>query len=158
MAFRNKFTNAAKQILAESQQTANKFNHSQQDREHILITLLDQQQGVAADILREIGADVSHIRDRARQTLDSLPILAGGNGTQMRQTLRVSRLLYEADVESKRLQDAYTGTEHLLIALTSDTRDPAVRLLAEFGVTKDAVYQALQKVRGDRRVTDPYSN
>ncbi len=158
MVFRTQFTDAANQILDESQKIVNKFNHPQWDREHILIALLDQQQGVAADILREIGADVPRIRDRVRQTLSGLPTLAGCNGAQTCQPLRVSRLLYEADVESKRLQDDYISPEHLLIALTSDPQDPVTHLLAEFGVTKDAVYQGLQKVRGDRRVAAPYSN
>ena len=156
MALRpDEFTDAARQTLVESQQAVKRFNHSQWDAEHVLITLLEQQEGVIADLLTEIGADVPRIRDRARQTLDALPTLSGGNAVPIYQTPRLSRLLYAAKAESERLQDDYISIEHLLIALTSDTQDPAARLLADFGVTQEAVYQALQKVRGDRRVTDP---
>ena len=149
------FTDAARQTLVESQQAVKRYNHSQWDAEHLLITLLDQQEGVIADILTEIGADVPRIRDRARQTLDRLPTLSGGSAAQIYQTPRLSRLLYAAKAESERLQDDYISAEHLLIALTSDPQDPAARLLADFGVTQEAVYQALQKVRGGHRVTDP---
>ena len=156
MALRpDEFTDAARQTLVESQQAVKRFNHSQWDAEHVLITLLEQQEGVIADLLTEIGADVPRIRDRTRQTLDSLPTLSGGSAAPIYQTPRLSRLLYAAKAESERLQDDYISAEHLLIALTSDTQDPAARLLADFGVTQEAVYQALQKVRGDRRVTDP---
>ena len=156
MALRpDEFTDAARQTLVESQQAVKRFNHSQWDAEHVLITLLEQQEGVIADLLTEIGADVPRIRDRARQTLDRLPTLSGGSAAPIYQTPRLSRLLYAAKAESERLQDDYISAEHLLIALTSDTQDPAARLLADFGVTQEAVYQALQKVRGDRRVTDP---
>ena len=156
MALRpDEFTDAARQTLVESQQAVKRFNHSQWDAEHVLITLLEQQEGVIADLLTEIGADVPRIRDRARQTLDGLPTLSGGSAAPIYQTPRLSRLLYAAKAESERLQDDYISAEHLLIALTSDTQDPAARLLADFGVTQEAVYQALQKVRGDRRVTDP---
>ena len=156
MALRpDEFTDAARQTLVESQQAVKRFNHSQWDAEHVLITLLEQQEGVIADLLTEIGADVPRIRDRARQTLDGLPTLSGGSAAPIYQTPRLSRLLYAAKAESERLQDDYISAEHLLIALTSDTQDPAARLLADLGVTQEAVYQALQKVRGDRRVTDP---
>ncbi len=151
----DEFTDAARQTLVESQQAVKRYNHSQWDAEHLLITLLDQQEGVIADILREIGADIPRIRDRARQTLDALPTLSGGNAAQIYQTPRLSRLLYAAKAESERLQDDYISAEHLLIALTSDPQDAAARLLADFGVTQEAVYQALQKVRGGHRVTDP---
>ena len=156
MALRpDEFTDAARQTLVESQQAVKRFNHSQWDAEHVLITLLEQQEGVIADLLTEIGADVPRIRDRARQTLDALPTLSGGSSAPIYQTPRLSRLLYAAKAESERLQDDYISIEHLLIAITSDSQDPAARLLADFGVTQEAVYQALQKVRGDRRVTDP---
>ena len=151
----DEFTDAARQTLVESQQAVKRFNHSQWDAEHVLLTLLDQQEGVIADLLTEIGADVPRIHDRARQTLDRLPTLSGGSAAPIYQTPRLSRLLYAAKAESERLQDDYISIEHLLIALTSDTQDPAARLLADLGVTQEAVYQALQKVRGDRRVTDP---
>ena len=149
------FTDAARQTLVESQQAVKRYNHSQWDAEHLLITLLDQQDGVIADLLSEIDADVPPIRDRARQTLDALPTLSGGNAAQIYQTPRLSRLLYAAKAESERLQDDYISAEHLLIALTAEPQDPAARLLADFGVTQEAVYQALQKVRGGHRVTDP---
>ena len=151
----DEFTDAARQTLVESQQAVKRYNHSQWDAEHLLITLLDQQDGVIADLLAEIGADLPRIRDRARQTLDALPTLSGGSAAQIYQTPRLSRLLYAAKAESERLQDDYISAEHLLIALTSDPQDPAARLLADFGVTQEAVYQALQKVRGGHRVTDP---
>ena len=151
----DEFTDAARQTLVESQQAVKRYNHSQWDAEHLLITLLDQQEGVIADILTEIGADIPRIRDRARQTLDALPTLSGGSAAQIYQTPRLSRLLYAAKAESERLQDDYISAEHLLIALTADPQDPAASLLSEFGVTQEAVYQALQKVRGGHRVTDP---
>lgn len=149
------FTDAAKQTIVESQQAVRLYNHSQWDAEHILITLLNQQQGVIADLLSEIGADVPRIRDRVHKTLDALPTLTGGSAAQLYQTPRLISLIHAAKAESERLQDDYISVEHLLIALTADPQDPAARLLADFGVTQEAVYQALQKVRGGHRVTDP---
>ena len=118
------------------------------------MALLERQEGVAADVLREIGADAERMRHRLHDALERLP-KTDGKAAQIYQTPRVSRLLYAAKAESERLQDDYISAEHLLIALTQDAQDPAVRFLAEFGVTQEAVYQALQKVRGAHRVADP---
>ena len=54
----DEFTDAARQVLHESQQIVQRYLHSQWDAEHVLMALLEQQQGVPADVLAEIGADI----------------------------------------------------------------------------------------------------
>ena len=128
---------------------AKQHEHSQWDPEHILITLLEQQEGVIAALLHEIGADVPRIYVRVRQDLDDLPKLTGDT-VGIYQTPRMIQLLFTAEEEAERLQDEAISTEHLLIALTAKIQDAAGSLLFEFGVTNKSVHQALQKVRGDR--------
>ena len=152
----DEFTEAARQVLHDSQQIVLRYQHVQWDTEHVLMALLEQQQGVPADVLAEIGADTSQLKQRLAALLEQSPKANPQGGTQqIHQTPRVSRLLYSAKEESQRLQDDFISSEHLLVAVTQDTQDPAARLLAENGVTQEAVYQALQKVRGTHRVTDP---
>lgn len=151
----DEFTDAARQVLHESQQIVLRYRHTQWDSEHVLMALLEQQEGVPADVLSEVGADVPQLRQRLHAVLEQAPKSSGGNTAQIYQTPRVSRLLHSAKAEAGRLQDDYISAEHLLIALTQDTQDAAARLLAEEGMTQEAVYQALQKVRGGHRVTDP---
>ena len=152
----DEFTEAARQVLHDSQQIVLRYQHVQWDTEHVLMALLEQQQGVPADVLAEIGADASQLRQRLDVLLEQSPRVNPQGGTQqIHQTPRVSRLLYSAKEESQRLQDDFISSEHLLVAITQDTQDPAARLLAEHGVTQEAVYKALQKVRGTHRVTDP---
>ena len=152
----DEFTEAARQVLHDSQQIVLRYQHVQWDTEHVLMALLEQQQGVPSDVLAEIGADASQLRQRLDALLEQSPKANPRGGTpQIHQTPRVSRLLYSAKEESQRLQDDFISSEHLLVAITQDTQDPAARLLAEHGVTQEAVYQALQKVRGTHRVTDP---
>ena len=150
----DEFTDAAREALHESQQIVQRYRHIQWDSEYVLMALLERQEGVAADVLREIGADAQQMRRCLHDALDRLP-KTDGKAAQIYQTPRVSRLLYAAKAESERLQDDYISAEHLLIALTQDAQDTAARFLAEFGVTQEAVYQALQKVRGAHRVADP---
>ena len=150
----DEFTDAARQVLHESQQIVQRYLHSQWDAEHVLMALLEQQQGVPADVLAEIGADIPELRQRLHAILEQAP-KSSQPSNQIYQTPRVGRLLHSAKAEAERLQDDYISAEHLLIALTQDAQDAAARLLAEHGITQEAVYQALQKVRGGHRVTDP---
>ena len=150
----DEFTDAARQVLHESQQIVQRYRHTQWDAEHVLMALLEQQQGVPADVLAALDADLPQLRQRLHALLEQTP-KTDRPSNQIYQTPRIGRLLYSAKAESERLQDDYISAEHLLIALTQDAQDAAARLLAEHGITQEAVYQALQKVRGGHRVTDP---
>ena len=150
----DEFTDAARQALHDSQQIVRRYRHTQWDAEHVLMALLEQPKGVVADTLAAIGADAEPLRQRLHALLERTP-KANQPTNQIYQTPRASQLLYSAKAESERLQDDYISAEHLLIALTQDEQDPAARLLAAHGVTREAVYRALQSVRGAQRVTDP---
>ena len=148
----DEFTDAARQVLHDSQQIVQRYRHAQWDAEHVLMALLEQQQGVPVDVLAEIGADIPQLRQRLHALLEQAPKTSQPSN-QIYQTPRIGQLLYSAKAESERLQDDYISAEHLLVALT--TLEGAGYLLAEHRVTQEAVYQALQKVRGAHRVTDP---
>ncbi|MCY3542538.1 MAG: AAA family ATPase [Chloroflexi bacterium] len=150
----DEFTDAARQALHDSQQIVQRYRHTQWDAEHVLMALLEQQGGVVADVLAAIGADARQIMQPLHEAMERTP-KANQQTNQIYQTPRASQLLYSAKTESERLQDDYISAEHLLIALTQNEQDPAARLLAVHGVTREAVYQVLQKIRGAHRVSDP---
>jgi len=150
----DEFTDAARQVLHDSQQIVQRYRHPQWDAEHVLMALLEQEQGVPADVLLEVGADTGEIRQRLHAILEQTP-KSNQQTNQIYQTPRIGRLLYSAKAEAERLQDDYISAEHLLVALTQDMQDPAALLLAEHSITQEAVYKALQKVRGSHRVSDP---
>ena len=73
---------------------------------------------------------------------------------QILMTPRAEGTLGRAQAEAKRLGDDFISSEHLLIALTQEDQGLAARILAQYGLNTEKVYQALQKVRGSHRVTD----
>ena len=121
--------------------------------EHVLLALLEQEKGIARDILQMLGADIDAVRKRAEATLDSFPKIAYEAG-QIYATPRTSALLENANREADRLKDEFVSTEHLLIAIADESRGEAATILAESGVSQEKIYQALQKIRGGHRVTD----
>ena len=148
-----KFTEQAQEALSASQELVRRYRHGQWDVEHILLALLEQEKGLAQDVLRELGVDVEAVKGRVEATLRSSPKVAY-EGTQIYATPRISRLLENARQEADRLKDEFIGVEHLLIAIAAEDRGEATSILKDFGVTQEAIYRALQDIRGTHRVTD----
>ncbi|MCI0823052.1 MAG: AAA family ATPase [Chloroflexi bacterium] len=155
MVFRpDKYTDSAKEAVQISQELVQRYRHTQWDSEHILMALLEQQQGVPLQILREMNVDIGSLTQRLRAMLDKVPKVTYQQN-QIFQTPRVKLLLERANAERERMKDDYISTEHLLVALTQEDQGDVAQVLDEFGVTTEKVYQALQKIRGGHRVTDP---
>ncbi len=147
------FTEQAQEILGKSQEVVRRYKHSQWDVEHVLMALLEDGDGVAAKLLVELGAPVDDMRDTLHHALEMSPKLEY-ESNQIFMTPRARDMLAAATEEAKRLNDDYISTEHLLIAVSKDDKGTAAALLNEFKVDVEAIYQALQRVRGSHRVTD----
>ncbi|OGO31948.1 MAG: Clp protease [Chloroflexi bacterium RBG_16_56_11] len=148
-----KFTEQAQEALQASQQMAMQFKHSQWDVEHILLALLMQQRGLVGEILKEIGVDIDPARNQVEEIMEKTPKVSYQTG-QIYATPRIAMLMQRAEEEARRLKDEFISTEHLFIAMVSDERGEAGRILHGAGITQEKVYTALQKLRGAHRVTD----
>jgi ATP-dependent Clp protease ATP-binding subunit ClpC len=148
-----RFTEQAQEALQASQQMAMQFKHSQWDVEHILLALLVQRQGLVGEILKELNADAEAMRNRVDEVLARTPKVSYQTG-QIYATPRIAMLMQKAEEEAKRLKDDFISTEHLLIAMVSESKGEAAQILHGAGITQEKVYAALQKLRGSRRVED----
>jgi ATP-dependent Clp protease ATP-binding subunit ClpB len=150
----NRFTEKAQESLAGAQRLASRLGQQQVDVEHLLLALLDQEQGLAPAILSKANVSVDALKVRVQRELERLPRVSGPSGgpEQVHVSSRLNRLLTQAEDEAKQLKDDYISVEHLLLAMTEDT-GTAGRILREFAVTRDRLMRALQEVRGHQRVT-----
>jgi ATP-dependent Clp protease ATP-binding subunit ClpC len=148
-----RFTEQAQEALQASQQMAMQFKHSQWDVEHILLALLVQRQGLVGEILKEINVDAEMMKNRVEEALERTPKVSYQTG-QIYATPRIAMLMQKAEEEAKRLKDEFISTEHLLVAMVSESKGEAADILHNAGVTQEKVYAALQKLRGSRRVDD----
>ena len=155
MAAQNdQFTNQARQVLQNSQELVRRHRHSQWDVEHILLALLELEDGVPARILSELGAPAGEIRASLHQTLESAPKLTR-EANQIYGTPRAQRLVENARSEAARLNDEFIGAEHLFIAAVMEQQGASAEILKAHGIDREGVYQALNRVRGSHRVDDP---
>jgi len=148
-----RFTEQAQEALAASQQIATQFQHSQWDVEHILLALLVQEEGLVGKILTELGASVDAVRGEVEATLQKTPKVTYET-TQIYATPRIAQLIKTASDRADEFKDEFISTEHLLLAIVEEEKGEAARILKGFGVDREKVLQALQKLRGGHRVTD----
>ena len=148
------FTEQAREAIGASQEILRQLQHSQWDSEHILMALLDQDKGVAIDIMTEMGVYVDGIKTKLTAILGKVPKVASQTN-QIFVTPRVEALLNRSKVEADRLGDDFIGTEHLFIALTQEDQGGVAEVLKQHNVDTERVYQALKKIRGDHRLDDP---
>ncbi len=149
----NKYTEKAQQAILAAQQTAERSGHPELLPEHLLAALVTQADGIVPAILGKMQVNTSAIVGGADALLKALPRTQGG--AQPGASSRLRAVLSAAEQEAESLKDDYTSTEHLFVALVNEGgRSPASRLLAQHGITKDAVFQALTQIRGSQRVTD----
>lgn len=151
----NKLTERVQQALTAAQGKAVRYGHQQIDVEHLLLALLEQENGLTLSLLSRTDVPAEQIHRRVVQELEKLPKVAGPTGApdQIYVTARLNRLLTAAEDEAKRWKDDYVSVEHLLLAMTEDGGTTG-RLFKDFGLTRERAMKALQEVRGNQRVTN----
>jgi ATP-dependent Clp protease ATP-binding subunit ClpB len=152
----HRFTEKLQEAIPASQSKALRYSHQQIDVEHLLLSLLEQEGGLASSILTHAGVNAAGVATRLEQELDRMPKVTGPTGApdQIYVTPRLNRLLTAAQDEAKKLKDEYVSVEHVLLAAVDDG-GAAGRILKELGVSRDGLMQALREVRGSQRVTSP---
>jgi ATP-dependent Clp protease ATP-binding subunit ClpB len=153
MADINRMTNKLQEALQQASAIAGRRNHQGIDVEHVLAALLDQEGGLAASLLDVAGISPRSLRERIERELDKRPKVTGAAGgpSQSYITQRLNQLFTKAEDEMRGLKDEYVSVEHVLLACIAECV-PAFR---EVGLTRERFMEALQKVRGNQRVTSP---
>src|SRR5207302_1523397 len=133
----NRFTQKAQEAISSAQSKAARYGHQQVDVEHLLASLLEQEDGLANSILSKLSINVDALKRRVEQELERMPKVSGVGGTaeQIYVTGRLNRLLAEAEEEAKKLRDEYISIEHIILAMTDDS-GAAGRILKEFAATR----------------------
>jgi ATP-dependent Clp protease ATP-binding subunit ClpB len=150
----DKLTVKSQEALAQAQSLAASRGHGVLETAHLLRALLGQPEGATVPVLQKLGVSAQALGAQVDPILDGLPRVSGA-AAQPRMAEALGRALEAAFRAADELKDEYVSTEHLLLGLVANDRDPVGRLLREQGVTRDALLKALQAVRGGARVTDP---
>ncbi|GLQ01025.1 chaperone protein ClpB [Methylophaga thalassica] len=149
----DKLTSKFQEALAAAQSMAVGQEHQFIEPVHLMLALLQQQNGSVKPILAQSGVNVAAYQADLEQQLSRLAQVEGGNG-DIHVSQDLSRLLNQTDKLAQQRQDQYISSELFVLALAEDKNQHG-ELLRKHGGNKTAINTAIDKIRGGERVTDP---
>src|SRR5690242_2999812 len=148
----DKLTHKSQDALSTAIQRAAADGSPQVDPLHLLLTLLEQEDGTTAPLLRAVGADPALVAKQAEERLARLPRARGATLSAPEISRPLQSTIATASSRARELNDEYISTEHLLVGLAADGGE-AKALLAAAGATPDVLLEAFGQIRGSARVT-----
>jgi len=145
----DKYTQKSQEAIFQSQLLAQQFNHQAIEPAHMLLALLNQDQGVVPAIVTKAAGSTMALRSEVLNDLNNRPKIQGA-ALDVILSSQGADVLQAAERYAKGMQDDYVSTEHILLGLTDSSEG---KRLVSFGLTKDAILAALKEVRGSQRVT-----
>ncbi|WP_027408936.1 ATP-dependent chaperone ClpB [Anoxybacteroides tepidamans] len=149
----NKMTEKVQEALLAAQAIARKEQHQELDIEHLLLALLEQEEGLAKRMMALLHVDIDKMKLDLHAILKKKPEVIGASD-KLYMSHRLERLFINAENEAKQMEDEYLSVEHLLLAFTEE-RNEIGQLLQKHKVDRSALLNVLREVRGNQRVTTP---
>ncbi len=149
----NQFTQKSVEAVQAAQQMASARQNQQIEQEHLLLALLEQQEGLIPQLMQKAGVEPAALRQKLTAAVERLPQVSGSGAGQMYLSRDLEQALNEAEKIAREMHDEYTSVEHLMLGLFEKTDDTLRALFREAGLTKEKFMAALRQVRGNRTVT-----
>ncbi|MEI6222458.1 MAG: ATP-dependent chaperone ClpB [bacterium] len=146
-----KLTEKAAEAINGAQLLASKKQNQQVESLHLLLSLLQQDDGIILTLLPKLGVDREHAIGKIEEKIDEKPKVSGDAGKYVASEL--NQIFSQAEKEMHQLGDEFISTEHLLLGILASS-NAASTLLKSVGITKDKVLPALKEARGSHRVMD----
>jgi ATP-dependent Clp protease ATP-binding subunit ClpC len=142
----DRFTERARKVMTLARQEAQKLNNDYIGTEHILLGLVQEGSGVAAQVLKNLDVDLRKVRAEVERLVEqgTSPV----SGSQLPFTPRAKRVLELAMEEAQTLGHNYIGTEHLLLGLIRESDGPAAHVLQNLGVKPEEVREEVVELLG----------
>ena len=146
----DKFTERSRGFVQAAQGLAAARGHQRFTPEHLLKVLLDDAEGLAANLIRTAGGRPEDALEKTKAALDTLPKVEGDGAGQIYLAPETARLFDSAADIAKKAGDSYVTAERLLLALALAKGTPAARILADAGVSPQTLNAAINDLRKGR--------
>ena len=142
-----RFTDEARRVLALAQEESRTLNHNLIGTEHILLGLVQEREGIAAEALESLGISLDAIRQQVEKITGQ--VADAPAASQNQYTLRAKKALDLSLREALQLGHHHIGTEHILLGLLRESEGPAAQVLVELGADLSRVRQQVLQLLGD---------
>ncbi|MDX1422658.1 MAG: Clp protease N-terminal domain-containing protein, partial [Kiloniellales bacterium] len=154
MDFEN-YTERSRGFVQAAQSLALREGHQRLTPEHLLKVLLDDKEGLAANLIRAAGGDSARALAGVEAELNKLPKVEGGGAGQLYVAPETARLFEQAEAIAEKAGDSYVTAERLLLALTMASGMPSAKVLSEAGLTPQKLNEAINELRKGRTADSP---
>jgi ATP-dependent Clp protease ATP-binding subunit ClpB len=148
----NKLTTKSRDAVSTALRTALTSGNPNAEPSHLLYALLLTPGNTVAPLISAVGADPAVVQAAAQGAIAKLPAASGSSVSQPALSGSFSRVLADAENRAQQLGDSFVATEHLLISLAAVESD-AKKILRDLKITPDALANAFNAARGNKRVT-----
>ena len=151
----DRFTHKAREAVTGCQDILSRYSHGQVLPEHLLLSLLEQEDGLASRIVAALQVKNEPIIEDLSRYLSNQP-KASSVQTKKDEIVVSSKLIgmmEEAGKEAERLKDQYISIEHLMLVLCDEKKSQAGSILKQHGITRERILQTLTSIRGNQNVT-----
>ncbi len=147
-----RFTDRARKVMQLANQEAQRFNHEYIGTEHILLGLVKEGSGVAANVLKNLDIDLRKIRLEVEKIVQSGPDMVTMG--KLPQTPRAKKVIEYSIEEARNLNHNYVGTEHLLLGLLREQEGVAAQVLMNLGLKLEDVREEVLNLLGHNMATE----
>ncbi len=147
----DKFTLRAQDAIQSAIELAERNQHQQVEPEHLLVAMLEQEEGIVRPIVGKLGANVAVILNDTQAAVARFPRVQGG---QQYFSPRTTQIFTESQKQADKFQDEFISTEPLLLAIVEEQTGDAGKILRQHGVNKDDLLKVIEQMRGGSRITD----
>jgi len=148
----DKLTHKFQQALSDAQTLAISQDHNMIEPVHVMLALLDQQDGSTAPLLTQAGVNVASLKKALQKELDNLPVITGENNN-VGASASLVKLLTHCDKLAQGRKDQFISSELFILAALDD-RGALGKLLKQAGASQASLEQAIDKMRGGASVQD----
>lgn len=145
----NNYTIKSQEAIQQAQQLAQGFGHQQIENEHIFKALFNVDENVLPFLLKKLNVNVSLLQQVLDKELESFPKVSGGEIMLSREA---SKMLNEASIMAKKMNDDFVSIEHLVLAIFK-SKSKIAQILKDQGVTEKGLNAAIEELRKGDRVT-----
>lgn len=147
-----KFTQKSVEAINNCEKLAYDYGNQEIEQEHLLVALLQQEEGLIPKLIEKMEIDVQHFTQNAISKLDARVKVSGSN-SNVYVGKDLNNVLIHAEDEAKAMGDEYVSVEHIFLAMLKYPNPAMKALMKEYGLTRERFLQALSTVRGNQRVT-----
>ena len=148
----DKFTTRSREVIEAAQLAATTGGNTHTEAIHLLVALLQQEDGSTRSMVMKAGVDPGDLLAKAVLVQRALPSATGSTVQQPSASPALTRVLASSIDLAGSMKDDYVATDHLLVALAT-VESPAQKVLTDAGLTAAGLREAITAVRGNRRVT-----